>query len=317
MNKTLLIVIILVIVVVIGFLAVKFLGGELSSPMGGESLIDMAKKQGKEVPSEKEWIKGCEESDPDARDDCYSMGAFYYRDTDLCKNIKDPEIKKECTKEKIEEYYKLLEEGSGAIPGMPGILPDISEEDEEGAGEETGSSEENNPIMDKNIEDISQKEMVEYCQQQVNETVAGTRMYLRDACFHQVAVHFRNSELCNYIEVTNDSMGGENITTKKKCLESVENFSGKWNAMQGKIGKMNEALYVEISAQTQCHTLAGSSDLEAYMKWLDEWSKWINNEFGVTAEEYKLYSEGMEDDDLFAMNLGIRVVNRTNEICPY
>ncbi len=197
-----------------------------------------------------------------------------------------------------------------------GILPNIFKEDEE-TGEETGGSEYyNNPVTDKNIEDISQKEMVEYCQQQANEMMFETPLYLKDACFHQAAVHFRDSELCNYIEITDDSMGGENITTKKKCLEAEKEFSEGWNAMQGKIGKMDEALYVEISAQTQCHVLAGSSDFEAYMKWLDEWSKWVNDEFGVTTEEYKLYSEVMKDDDLLGMNLGIRVLDRTDEICP-
>ena len=334
MKKILLIIVILVIVVVIGFLAVKFLGGGLSGPMGGKSAMDMAKEQGKQVPSEKEAISECEKSsDQESKDFCYNMIAYSYRDASLCKRIKDPEIKKGCTKEKIEEYYKLLEEGKGSVmpivpgmPGMPGMpeqdiqgtLPNASEGSEEGTGKETiSSSEQNNPIFEKNIEDISQKEMVEYCQKQVNRTVAGTRMYLKDACFHQIAVHFRNPELCNRIEVTDGSMGGGNITTRKKCLEKEKEFSEKWNAMQGKIGKMNEDLYVKIGVEQWCGMSRVGSDIEAYQKWLEEWPERLKNEFGVTVEEYKLYSETMNDyDNLWAMNLGSRVQDQVRETCP-
>ncbi len=100
MKKALQIVIILIAVVVVGFLAVKFLGGNPSDSVNGKSLMNMAKEQGEEIMSKNEWIKSCEESDPESKDDCYSMGAFYYRDAGLCKRIKDSETKKECTKEK-------------------------------------------------------------------------------------------------------------------------------------------------------------------------------------------------------------------------
>lgn len=137
MKKNLLIIIILIAVVaiaVVGFFSVKIWkekSGEIG--IGGKSLMEMAEEQGEEIMSKQEWIKGCKESDPEAKDDCYAMGAFYYRDASLCKNIKDPEIMKECNKEKIEEGYKKLEEmGKTGMPGdISGILPYISEAGEE------------------------------------------------------------------------------------------------------------------------------------------------------------------------------------------
>ena len=182
----------------------------------------------------------------------------------------------------------------------------VEEEETKEQGEETGGGGEID-IMSKKIEDVSQKEMIEYCQQQSNITALETPIYLKDTCFYQAAVHFRNSELCNSIEVADN---------KKECLGAAKDFSEKWNAMQGKIGKMNEALCVEIGAQIQCHQLKGMSDFEAYQKWLDEWSKWLNDEFGVTAEEYKLYSDMMSDDNLWAMNVGMRMIERVGEVCP-
>ncbi len=178
--------------------------------------------------------------------------------------------------------------------------------EEEQSGE-TSSGTKNNPIMDKNIEDVSSKEMIEYCQQQVNEMVIETPIYLKDSCFYQIAVHFRNPELCNNIDIAD---------TKEKCLESVGDFSKEWDAMQGKIGKMNEALYVEIGVEANCAVFAGASDFEAYQKWLDEWPENLNNKFGVTMEEYKLYSKVIKDDGLSAMNLDMRVLDQVHETCP-
>jgi hypothetical protein len=167
MKKFLPIIIIVIAVAVIatiGFFSVKIWkekSGEIG--IGGKSLMEIAEEQGEEIMSKQEWIKGCKESDPEAKDACYAMGAFYYRDASFCKNIKDAETRQECSQEKIEEAYKeleemgkelekltpeereqmqkMMEEGySGMAPmmsgGMPGFLPYIPEVGEEGAGEE-------------------------------------------------------------------------------------------------------------------------------------------------------------------------------------
>ncbi len=120
-KKILQIIIILVVIVIIGFLAVKFLNEKSTSSMGGKSIIEMTEEQGTEVMSKNEWIQNCEESDSELKDACYSMGALYYRDSSFCKNINNSEIKKDCTKEKIEEYYESLEKGSVGMPTMLGI----------------------------------------------------------------------------------------------------------------------------------------------------------------------------------------------------
>jgi len=137
MKKVLLIVIILAIVAVGGFLAVKFLGGKLTGPMGGKSYMDIAREQGGKIPSKKEAIAECKKSEEqEDKDMCYNMVALYYRDAGLCKNIKDPEIKKGCTKEKIEEFYKSP--GKGGVPTMP-MMPGIPGAPEEG-NDETGNT---------------------------------------------------------------------------------------------------------------------------------------------------------------------------------
>lgn len=137
-----------------GFLAVEFLKEKpKKGGIGEKSLMDVAKSQGEKIMSEKEWIEGCKESDPEARDDCYSMGAVYYRDTSLCEHIKDLLIQEEC-KKGVEKYYKGLEETGKEIEkltpeeetyreyleqlyegGFPGALPDVPGEDEEGTRE--------------------------------------------------------------------------------------------------------------------------------------------------------------------------------------
>jgi len=150
MKKFLPIIIIVIAVAVIatiGFFSVKIWkekSGEIG--IGGKSLMEIAEEQGEEIMSKQEWIKGCKESDPEAKDACYAMGAFYYRDASFCKNIKDAETRQECSQEKIEEAYKELEEMgmeegySGMTPMMPGgisgFLPYIPETEEESAGEE-------------------------------------------------------------------------------------------------------------------------------------------------------------------------------------
>ena len=321
-KKALQIIIILVIIIVIGFLAVKFLNKKSASPMEGKSLMDIAKEQGEEAPSKEEAVSKCEESqNQQEKDTCYNIGAFYYRDVDLCKNIKDLGIKEGCTEGKIEKYYESLEKG---IPGedTPVGLPSTLEIAEKGTEGETSGGEENNPIMYKNIEDISSKEMIKYCQQQINEMVIETPIYLKDSCFYQIAIHFRNPELCNNIDIAN---------TKEKCLESVGDFSKEWDAMQGKIGKMNEALYVEIGVWQYCGTsettapdtnlegmepMEALEAMEAYQKWLGEWPERLNNKFDVTMEEYELYLKVIEQDELSAMNLGIRVFDQAHETCP-
>ena len=98
--------------------------------------------------------------------------------------------------------------------------------------------------------------------------------------------------------------------------------------MQGKIGKMNEALYVEIGVWQHCGTsktatpdldlegMEAIEAMEAYQKWLGEWPERLSDKFNVTIEEYKLYSDVMSEDNLLAMNLDIRVLDQVHETCP-
>jgi len=121
MNKKTLIIIAVVIVVGIvayfGYQKGLFSGGGIKGIIGGirdDSMMGAMKKQGQIVPSESEFISECKKSDTESQDECYSMGAFYYRDASLCKYIKDPETKSWCTQENIEKMY------SSGVSGVPG-----------------------------------------------------------------------------------------------------------------------------------------------------------------------------------------------------
>ncbi len=114
MKKILGIIIILVIVVVGGFLAVKFFGGKSTGSIGGKSIMDLVEEQSAEKMSENDWIKGCEESDFEIRDGCFSMGAVYYRNPRFCDHISKLADRTECKKE-IEQAYKEL----GDIEKLP------------------------------------------------------------------------------------------------------------------------------------------------------------------------------------------------------
>ena len=115
-KKLLLIIIIVAITAVVAFYSIKFFEEKVQTGWGNvekmfeqeKSLMDIAESQGQKIMSKNEWINGCEKSDSESKDDCYSMGAVFYRDTDLCKNVKNSETREECEKN-VEEYYEELE----------------------------------------------------------------------------------------------------------------------------------------------------------------------------------------------------------------
>lgn len=143
MNKKTLIIIAVVIVVGIvayfGYQKGLFSGGGIKGIIGGirdDSMMGVMKKQGQIVPSETEFISECKKSDKESQDECYGIGAFYYRDASLCKYIKNPETKSQCTQENIEKMYAsgmsgfsgmsdLSSFGGGMVPGggvtQPGL----------------------------------------------------------------------------------------------------------------------------------------------------------------------------------------------------
>jgi hypothetical protein len=124
-KKTLGVILVVLIVAVVGVAYFGFqknlftgegIGGIVGGGIGGireDSMMGGMRKQGQPVPSKSEFIGECKKSDKESQDECYGVGAFYYRDASFCKYIKDSEAKSQCTQENIEKMYS----GGGMIPG--------------------------------------------------------------------------------------------------------------------------------------------------------------------------------------------------------
>lgn len=165
MDKKTLGIILAIVVVGIAYFGYQrglFSGGGISGIIGGvreDSMMGAMRKQGQPVVSKSEFIAECKKSNKESQDECYGIGAFYYRDASLCKYIKDSETKSQCTQENIEKMYKGQEEmtkeyqkeldkltpeerkaaeemmkaysgggmipGTGIIPGAGGLLPSL------------------------------------------------------------------------------------------------------------------------------------------------------------------------------------------------
>lgn len=127
MSKKLLGIILVVLIVAIAGMVYfgfqkSFFTGKGIGGIGKKSLMDTAREKGQIVPSKTDAIKECEkETDQDGKDTCYGLVAFYYRDASLCKQIKDPEIKKNCNQENIETWYSEMEKGGATSPFIPGL----------------------------------------------------------------------------------------------------------------------------------------------------------------------------------------------------